>query len=69
MKIKELKNKIIIAELDPKADYVILVRMGQVRTQDLEYAKGQNEQIRKMPVVGVYGDIDKAIRFVEVPKN
>jgi len=68
MKVTELKNKIIIAELDPKKDYIVLVSAEHIRTADLQLAKGIIPRLNKIPIVRIVGDIDKAIRFVEVPK-
>lgn len=68
MKITELKDKIVIAELDPKKDYIILVNPDLVSAQSLSYVKQANAEIRKMPVL-IVRDIDKAIRFIEVPKK
>lgn len=65
MKVQELKNKILIAELDPKCEYICLVNPILVRMDTLKMA-GLNK--RKIPIVIVH-DIEKAIKFVEVRKE
>ena len=62
MKIKELKNKILIAELDPNADYILLVNPALTRMDTLRVA---NFKRKPIPIVIVM-DVDKAVRFVEI---
>lgn len=62
MKIKELKNKILIAELDPNAEYICIVDPTNVRMETLVAALKKH---RVIPIV-IAHNVDKAIRFVEV---
>lgn len=68
MKITELKDKILIAELDPEKDYICLVNPTHVNMTSLKYAKGKNKTFRDIPVV-ITMDVDKSIRFIEIPKK
>lgn len=66
MRITELKNKIIIAELDPKANYICIVNPDLVRMSDFN-----NVQLpagMTLPIIRVH-DINRAIKFVKVPKQ
>ena len=66
MKIKEYKNKIVLAEINPECDYILLYDCSQIptdRIRKLEVPKGVFIQL-----IPVY-DVDKAIRFVEIPKK
>ena len=67
MRVKEYKNKIVLAELDPNCDYLIVANAGEVRYEDLQQALSAYPN-RKFGILGVH-DVDKAIRFVEVPKK
>ena len=66
MRIKELKNKIVLAELDPEANYIMLVNPAFVK-------KGQLNELQVDSGMKIYflfvHNIDKAIKFVEIPKK
>lgn len=69
MKIKELKNKIVITELDPNAEYICLVNPEHVKPESLYMANLSHHKGNPIPCVLV-SDVDKAIRFVEIkPKS
>lgn len=62
MKIKELKNKIVIAELDPNTEYICIADPSNVKMSTLVAALKKH---RVIPIVIAY-NIDKAIKFIEV---
>lgn len=68
MKITELKDKILIAELDPEKDYICLVNPAFVSLNTLKVARSKNKTLREYPVVFT-SDITKAIGFIEIPKT
>lgn len=68
MKITELPDKILIAELDPEKDYIMLVNPSNVDTQSLEYAKSESKRLKSIPVILTY-DTEKSVKFVEIPKS
>lgn len=65
MKIKELKNKIVLAELDPKASYIMLVNRRLIRHELIK-----NMQIPNGVFIYVIptDDVDKSLKFVEIPR-
>ena len=63
MKVREYKNKIVLAELDPKAKYLMLISRDYVRPDDIQLPGYDGPGIWLIPV----RDVDKAVRFVEVP--
>lgn len=67
MKIKEYKNKIIIAELDKDCDYLIIANSDLVSYETLISALSVYKD-RKFGIIGT-SDVDKAVRFVEIPKK
>lgn len=66
MKIKELKNKIVLAELDPKCDYIMLCNKYSLTEKDIN-----NIQISSNTLINLVWveDVDKAIKFIEIPKK
>ena len=65
MKVKGLKDKILIAELDPEKDYICLVNPAYVQSNSLKLVKLIRK--RDIPIVLV-ANVNKAVRFIEVPK-
>ena len=65
MKITELKDKILIAELKPNCDYILLVNMNLVNFKTLQYAQGAIPRIKKIPIV-IVQDVEKSVRFIEI---
>ena len=66
MKVKQLNDKILIAELDPKADYICIANPALVRGRDLKLIK----PLRRKSITIVWAhDIKNAIRFVKIPKK
>jgi len=65
MKIKEYKNKIVIAELNPKCSYLVLFNPHLVPQGQLLNIKSPGVLIQFVRVE----DVDKAIRFVEIKKK
>lgn len=66
MRVIEHNNKIVLAELDPNCDYIMLCNPDLVRYEDIK-----NIQVRSdvnISIVSAF-DVDKAVRFVEVPKK
>ena len=69
MKVTELKNKIVIAELDPEKDYIVLVDPNNVGMSSLRVARGKNDRLREIPVVIAHNLEKPVIQFIEVPKK
>jgi len=69
MKVKELKNKIILAELDPNADYIMLVSECNVCPGVLEGLLKSARSFKSKIYILWVTDVDKAVRFVKVPKG
>ena len=67
MKVKEYKNKIIITELDPDADYIMLFNPAFVRDINT-FLKEATISKSKIYLLAV-SDVDKAVKFVEIPKK
>ena len=65
MKIRELKNKIVIAELDPNSESICLADPSKVRLDTLRAALKEK---RRIPII-VVNDVDKSIKFVEIIKE
>lgn len=66
MKIKELKNKIVLAELDSKAAYIMLFNKSLVPFEFIRDLRiPSNIFIYIIPT----DDVDKAIKFVEIPNK
>jgi hypothetical protein len=66
MKIKELKNKIVLAELDPNCSYIMLCGKGFVNCEDIENIQVPSNILIQYVFVN---DIDKAVKFIEIPKK
>lgn len=64
MKIIEHKSKIILAELNPNANYIMLVNPFKVNMDTLD---GLQSPTRIQIILTE--DVEKSIRFVEVPKK
>lgn len=64
MKITELKDKIIIAELDPDCDYICLVNPALL-VNEADFLEIKSPTKKEIPIVYVR-DVHKAVSFVEV---
>ena len=68
MKVKEIKNKIILAELDPTVDYIMLVSEINVTPDSLQdLLRTVRSSESKIYILWVT-DVNEAVRFVKVPK-
>lgn len=65
MKVEELDDKIIIAELDPGCDYICLVNPALMVGASFAEQMDRVEFNRSVPIVHVR-DVHKAVSFVEV---
>jgi len=66
MKVKEYKNKIVIAELNPKCSYLVLFNPHLVSWGVLSKIKVKAGVLLQFVPVE---DVDKAVRFVEVKRK
>jgi hypothetical protein len=69
MEVKEYKNKIVIAKLDPDADYIMLWDSSYIQAEKMEdFLKTTRVRGARIYVLQVHG-VDKAIKFVEIPEK
>ena len=80
MKIKEYKHKIVLSEINPKFKYIMLVDVTQVGHEQIAMllnpiiVKTKSGKFKnKFPLSNIFviicQNVDKAIRFVEIPKK
>ena len=67
MKVKEYKNKIVLAELNPKASYIMLVNVNFVPIEEIF----RLQMPMGAPHINILAvaDVDKAVKFVEIPRK
>lgn len=70
MKVKEIKDKILITEIDPNKYYICLINKNNVRESEFSMVHELPRKVTdRIAFVGIDGDIDKCIRFIEIPSK
>lgn len=65
MKVIQRKNKLVLAELDPNASYIMLVNPSYVNVDSLKKMIVPNGV---MVQILITSNVNDSVRFVEIPK-